>query len=115
MPSLVGTTIPTSDPQCLVERGFAGVGPAMYWAATTAVSSAVIATGFWVGYGVGGRTGNQVGLKVGDLFQHIQITTGGVPVKATTHVVIASTADQASTSASTGWGANYNVTIATAT
>lgn len=114
MPTIANTTLPSSNPNLVID-GFASGMPRLFVAATTAVSSAIIATGFWTGVGAGGRSGYQAGVQVGDLMMHTQVTTAGVPVKATLHVCIASTADQASTSASTGWNTAYNATFATAT
>lgn len=108
------STFSSSDPAMMVD-GFASGMPRLFTAATTAVSSAIIATGFWVGYGAGGRGGYQAGMQLGDLLFHTQVTTAGVPVKATLHVCVSSSANVASTSLSSGYNAAYNVTVATAT
>lgn len=110
----MSTTLGSSNPSMIID-GFASGMPRVFACCTTSVSSAIITAGFFAGMGYGGRSGHQAGMRVGDLLLHTQVTTAAEPVRATLHVVTGSTADQASTSASTGWGANFNVTVATAT
>lgn len=88
--------------------------PALFVARTTNVSSAVVATGFWTGCGRGSRP-NTAGMRVGDILLHIASTDSATPGRCTIHTVIDSTADQASTAASSGWNAGYNATVASAT
>jgi hypothetical protein len=110
MPSTIGS----SNPSMIVD-GFASGMPRVFVAYTTSVSSAIIATGFWAGVGEGSRGGYQAGMRIGDVLLHRASTDSATPGRVTTHSVIASTADQASTSGSTGYSAAYNVTIASAT
>ena len=101
----------SSDP-ALVTDGFSSLMPRMFVACTTSVSSAIIATGFWQGYGSGGRS---VGMQLGDILLHVASTNSATPGRVTTHSVIGSTANVASTSASSGYGAGYDVTVSSAT
>jgi len=113
MPLAGQTTYSSSTPVALLEPYIVGAAPTVFYAGSTAVSAAIIATGFWSACGYGSRSG--VGMRVGDLLLHTQLTTAGVPVKATLHAVVASTANQASTIASSGFNAAYDITVATAT
>lgn len=108
------STYSSSNPSALVQ-GFGSGMPRVFVAQTTAVSSAIIATGFWAGCGAGGRAGYQAGMTLGDLLLHTQVTTAAVPVKATLHVVTASTANGSTSAASAFNALAYDVTVATAT
>lgn len=85
-------------------------GPAMHLYKSSEASSDVSVIGFFTAGGAYGR--NPLGnMKVGDLVLVQQTTAGPSPGKVSIHSVIASTANQASTSSSTGWAANYNASI----
>lgn len=73
-------------------------------------------TGYFTRAGHGSRalSSNQsdlIGMKKGDLVIVAQSTDGPDPGRVTIHSVIASTADQASTSAATGYVTGYNVSL----
>lgn len=77
------------------------------WMYETSDSTATVyGTGYFAGVMRGSRGTNGAGLSTGDVVQVIHGTTA-----FTMGVVTASTADQASTSASTGWKAAYNGTL----
>jgi hypothetical protein len=98
---------------------------AMWLYQSTHDSTGIIGTGFFSGCGYGGRAptqssssyaANQIpGLQIGDIVLNISSTDALVPGRVTLHSVLSSTADQASTSASSGWGTRYDVTVASAT
>jgi hypothetical protein len=108
------STLSSSNPTLLID-GFASGMPRLFVAATTNVSSAIIATGFWAGYGAGGRGGYQAGLQLGDLLAHVASTASATPGRVTLHSVIGSSANQASTVGSTGYWTAYDATVASAT
>lgn len=103
------TTSNSSDPALILDSMMDG--PRVFMAITTAVSSAIVSTGYWQGYGAGSRGGTPVGMRVGDVLLHQQTTNTAYPGRVTWHSVIASTANVASTAASSGWNASYNVTL----
>lgn len=106
------STFSSSMPTLAVD-GFASAFPRIFTMRSTAVSSALVATGFLAGLGAGSRAsgGSNPGLRVGDIVLHTQTTDTAYPGRVTMHSVIASTANQASTSASTGWAAAYDITL----
>lgn len=108
------STASSSNPTLLVD-GFGPSMPRLFVAATTYDSSDVTATGFWAGVGQGSKGSNPVGMRLGDILMHVASTGATIPGRVTMHSVIASTANVASTSASSGYGAVYNVTVASAT
>lgn len=87
-------------------------GPRAFIYRSTDSHGTVEGAGYFAGAGAGGRTNND-GMRVGDLLIAMMHSTDGSSA-ATLHIVSASTADQASTSASTGWAANYNATVSAA-
>ena len=101
----------------ILDLGFASAGSVFVYQSThTAVE--VAATGFFAGCGAGGNqnygaTGAaaDIGMKVGDIVIASETTSGTNPGRTTLHAVTASTANQASTTASTGYNAAYNVTV----
>lgn len=108
------STISSSNPSLLIDQ-FSSLGPRVFIAATTAVSSAVCATGFWAGYGAGGRGSNPVGMQLGDVLIHVASTGATFPGRVTLHSVIGSTANVASTSASSGFTAAFDITVSNST
>lgn len=105
-----------------VNRGLNGGGPAIWTYTTSDPSTAVKATGYFAKMGAGSRgpvpTSTVVGpqgMKVGDILISQESTNGGTPGRTTLHTVTGSTADQSSTSASTGYAAAYDVTVSAAT
>jgi len=110
----------------IVEGGFSGTAPRMWHYKSADAAGTVAGTGYFARMGEGSRwpsslanttSGNEgglrapAGLRVGDLML-VQETTGGAnPGRTTLHSVLSATADQASTSASTGFAAGYNCTI----
>lgn len=105
----------SSDPFTFVD-GFSSLSPRLYVAGTTYPTSAISAVGFWSGYGDLGRGVNhqQVGMRVGDVLLHISSTGSATPGQTSLHSVVATSANQASTVATTGWGAQYDVTVSSA-
>jgi hypothetical protein len=90
----------------------------MYGPGTTNSSTEIAAVGFFTGCGIGSRAGNPVGMRVGDPVCVIANTgtTISSTGKVTWHVVLASSANQASTSASSGFNAlAFDVTISAGT
>lgn len=108
------STVSSSDP-AMIFNGYGTAMPRMFLAATTYNSSEVSAVGFWVGYGAGSRGSNPVGMRIGDVLMHIASTgSTGSAGHVTMHQVVGSTANVASTSASSGFNASYNVSVSAA-
>lgn len=103
----------STNPPALIIDGFSSLMPRVFMYGSTHLVSDITATGFFAGCGNGSRTvsNSNVGMRVGDLLINRSSTDASVPGRTTFHSVIGATADQASTSASTGWGAAYNVTV----
>jgi hypothetical protein len=88
-------------------------------------ASAVAGTGYFTRQGYGSRYPSSLlgsttldgalrapaSMRVGDLVCVTETTNGANPGRITWHTVLSATADQASTSASTGFAAGYNVSI----
>lgn len=108
------STLPSSDPMLLID-GFASGIPRLFVAMTTYLTSDVSSTGFWAGYGAGSRGGTPVGMRLGDALMHVQSTGTAKPGFVSMHSVVASTANVASTSLSSGFNAAYNVTVSACT
>lgn len=107
------STLSSSSPMLLAD-GYASGMPSVFVAATTAVSSAIIATGFWTGQGYGSnqRGASPGGLKLGDILMHVASTGSATPGRVTLHSVLTGTANQASTLASSAFGnTGYDVTV----
>lgn len=83
----------------------------------SSIASSIIAAStnaaFFVGAGGGSRSPNNIGMRLRDIVFCRETSAGNSPGKVTIHSVIASTADQASTSASTGYFAGLNVSLST--
>ena len=73
--------------------------------------STVKGAGFFAGVGQDSRGSNARGMKIGDIVICTESTAGSVPGRTYMGAVSASTANQASTSASTGWNAAYDCTV----
>lgn len=84
---------------------------AMWHYRSSDASTDVAAAGYFAGAGRGSRGSAGMGMTLGDVVIVSESSGGGTPGRTTMHAVKASTANQASTSSSTGWGAAYNVTI----
>lgn len=84
---------------------------------TTNSSTEVAATGFFAGCGAGSRGGTGVGMLFGDivLVAANTGTTFSTTGKVTLHSVLKATANVASTLASSGYGAAYDVTLSAGT
>ena len=104
-------------PRLIVEGGFTQGKGGVYVYKSSHASSDYTTTGFFAGAGFGSRnhSAGNVGMRVGDLVLCAQTTDGPTPGYVTVHTVIASTIDQASTTASTGFNAAYNITLSAAT
>jgi hypothetical protein len=87
-------------------------GAGLYTYSSTHNSTDILATGFFTGVGAGSRGSLQdLGVRVGDILINRSSTTATPNGRVTIHQFIASSADQASTTASTGWVASYNMTV----
>lgn len=91
-----------------------GAGALWHYRSSDA-STDVAATGYFAAEGRGSRPASGAsggkGMQLGDVVIVSESSAGGTPGRTTMHSVKASTANQASTSASTGYAAAYNVTI----
>jgi len=88
----------------------------IYGCTGTVAISDVVAQGYFAACGSGSRSPSSVqtanvGMRVGDIVIVRQSTDASTAGFTVIRSVIASTADQASTVAATGWNAAYNVTI----
>ena len=92
----------------------AGGAPRVFSYSSTHSSTDILATGFFTGCGYGGRPAN-LGMRVGDVVMNISSTSASNPGRTTIHSVIASTANVASTVASSGYNAGFDCTVASAT
>lgn len=99
----------SSDP-VLIVQGFGLGAPHVFAAQTTNVSSAITSTGFWSGCAEKGR-GNNFGMRLGDILFHRCSTDSATPGRVTVHSVIATSANVASTVASSGFNAQYDATV----
>lgn len=88
--------------------------PRIFSYSSTHNSTDILATGFFTGCGDGGRPAN-IGMRLGDIVINRASTSAAIPGRVTMHSVVASTANFASTSASSGWAAAYDCTVASAT
>jgi hypothetical protein len=87
-----------------------GAGAVWHYRSSDA-STDVAAAGYFAAVGRGSRGGAGYGMNIGDVVIVSESSGGGTPGRTTMHSVKASTANQASTSASSGYNAAYNVTI----
>lgn len=102
-------TFSTSGLSKIVDGGLTdGVGVWKYLSADDVTT--VKAAGFFAGMGAGGHATNY-GMKIGDVVIVTESTAGTVPGRTYMGAVNGSTADQASTSASSGFKASYDVTV----
>lgn len=109
----------SNPPRMIAPMGLTGLSPvapgALWFYRSSDANAAVTATGYFTRCGYGSRSGPQVGMRVGDVVICAESSAGASPGKISMHAVTASTADQASTSASTGYTAGYNVSLSTGT
>ena len=97
--------------------GSSASGPSSVWLyRSTAASTEAATTGYFARAGIGSRSltsqlADNVGMRVGDVVIIAESTDGATPGRTTPHSVISATANQASTTASTGWNTGYDVTI----
>jgi hypothetical protein len=125
----------TNPPVLLVQGGMQGEAlvpssslafnanraPQIWHYGSTHVVADIVATGFFAACGYGSRSATtptsappnraNVGMRIGDLVLARCSSDAAVPGRMTIHSVIASTANQASTVASSGWFTGYDVTI----
>jgi hypothetical protein len=109
----------SSNPAIMMLDGFgqpgaAGGAPRIFAYSSTHNSTDILATGFFAACGDGSRLGS-IGMRPGDLLLNRASTGASIPGRVTTHSVISSTANVASTVASSGWNAAYDCTVASAT
>jgi hypothetical protein len=109
----------TSNPAIMMLDAFgqpsgAGGAPRIFAYSSTHNSTDILATGFFTGCGDGSRLGS-IGMRPGDIVINRASTSASIPGRVTAHSVIASTANVASTSASSGWAAAYDCSVASAT
>jgi hypothetical protein len=106
----------TNPPRQIVHGGLTGASGGVWLYSSTHAATAATVNGFFASAGAGSRStanngAGNVGMRIGDIVIVAESTGGATPGRATLHTVTASTADQASTSASTGYRAGYNVSI----
>lgn len=109
----------TSNPAIMMLDAFgqpstAGGAPRWFNYSSTHNSTDILATGFFAGCGDGSRPAT-IGMRPGDIVINRASTNAAIPGRVTMHSVVASTANVASTSASSGWNAAYDCTVASAT
>jgi len=111
----------------LLIDSFGTDAPRVWTYRSSDAATAVNATGYFSKMGAGSRwpssmanttstTGSGVlngtpGMRYGDLVLCQESSGGATPGRCTWHAVTGSTADQASTSASTGWNTSYDITV----
>lgn len=99
----------TTGLSAIVDGGLTnGITVWKYLSADTVTT--VKGAGYFAGMGAGGRATNY-GMKLGDVVIVTESTNGAAPGRTYMGAVSGSTANQASTSASTGWNAAYDVTV----
>lgn len=76
-------------------------------------STSIAAAGYFAGCGVGSRGNNAIGMRIGDILTNVESSGGANAGRVTVHSVKASSADQSSTTASTGFNTSYNITVST--
>lgn len=108
----------SSNVRMILELGFAS-GGSMYLHSSSDPSTDIAATGFFAGAGAGGKpllsdSAKMLGMKYGDIVLHRESSGGATPGRMTMHSVVGSTANQASTLASTGFNTLYDVTVSSA-
>lgn len=105
----------STTPLTMLVDGFASNMPRVFSYQSTHASTDITATGFFTGVGENSRGSSPVGLRIGDIVMNRASTDAVIPGRVTMHSVISATANVLSTSASSGWNAAYNVTVASAT
>ncbi len=101
----------SSNPIALYVDGLLPLQPRTFVYSSSHNSTDVLATGFFTGVGDGSRGLTDLGMRVGDLLINRASTAAAIPGRVSFHSCISSTANQASTSASTGWVAAYDCTV----
>jgi len=96
--------------------GIHGDGPNLFLYRSSEAATDIVGAGYFTGAGAGGRylssnADRNKGMKYGDVVMNVESSLGASPGRVSMHSVIGSTADQASTAASTGWVTAYNVTV----
>lgn len=107
----------SSNLQMVQPLGFPS-GPNLFHYRSSDAAAAVVAGGYFAGAGAGSRQASSnsdraKGMKYGDVVMVQESSAGATPGRVSMHSVIGSTADQASTLASTGWLTGYDVSIST--
>lgn len=105
----------STNPLALLMDGFASNMPRVFSYQSTHASTDVTVTGFFTGVGENSRGLSALGLRLGDVIMNRASTDAAIPGRVTMHSVISATANVLSTSASSGYAAAYNVTVASAT
>jgi hypothetical protein len=97
----------------VLDIGFSSPGGVWLYGRTTNSSTEVAAVGFFAGVGEKSKGANAMGVRLGDVFivNSATGTTLSSTGRVTLHNVLNSTANVASTSLSSGFGASYDVTI----
>lgn len=103
----------TNPPRQIVEGGFVHGKGSVYLYSSSHASSDYTTTGFFAGAGHGSRnhSAGNVGMRVGDLVVCVGTTNAPTPGYVTWHSVVSATANQASTTASTGYNAAFDITL----
>jgi hypothetical protein len=105
----------TNPPICISDVGFGTAAPRTFFYGSTHLVADIVATGFFAGCFQGSRSNDasNIGLRTGDLVINRSSTSSAAPGRVTMHSVIGATANQASTTASTGWLAVFNASVST--
>src|SRR5258706_11139272 len=98
-------TYSSSNPLTLVQDGFASGLPRVFSYQSTHNSTDILATGFFAACGDGGRSANNVGLRLADIIINRASTNAVRPGQVSMHSVTATTANVASTLASSAFSA----------
>ena len=91
-------------------------GASVYAYESSDAATDIVATGYFAkcGYGSNNKSSDAsyaVGMRYGDLLLNRESSAGASPGRVSWHSVIGTTANQASTSASTGWNTAYDVSV----
>lgn len=86
------------------------IGMTWMYASSHLSSEIADVPGFFTGTGAGGRSNSCLGIRIGDPILIIGNSNSPTPGESVWLNAIRSTANQTSTSSSTGWNAGYDVT-----
>lgn len=106
----------TSTGLSLMVPGMLNNGSGAVWRYYSSDSSTqILATGYFANCGYGSRGSSAFQMQIGDVVMNVESSGGATPGKTNFCGAYAATANVASTVASSGYSAGYNVTVRTAT